>query len=104
MKKIIYSFLITALIAFTSCSDKKEKEHSDDEIDQMTSTEESPDVVVVNAVGGYGVEITSDDAKELIVFASDKTTANGYSGKVKGTVTSVCQNKGCWLKLDLGNG
>lgn len=104
MKKIIYSCLITTLIAFTACSDKKEKDHNNDEMDQMTGTEESADVVVVNAVGGYGVEITSEDAKDLIVFASDKTTANGYTGKVKGTVTSVCQNKGCWMKLDLGNG
>ncbi|MBP9188254.1 MAG: DUF4920 domain-containing protein [Chitinophagales bacterium] len=104
MKKIIYSFLITALIAFTACSDKKEKDHSEDEMDQMSGAEETEDILVVNGVGGYGVEINGDDAKDLMVFASDRTAANGYTGKVKGTVTSVCQNKGCWMKLDLGNG
>ncbi|MBK6732010.1 MAG: DUF4920 domain-containing protein [Bacteroidetes bacterium] len=73
-------------------------------MDQVGSTEESEDILVVNGVGGYGAEINGDDAKDLMVFASDRTAANGYTGKVKGTVTSVCQNKGCWMKLDLGNG
>ncbi|MBK7110454.1 MAG: hypothetical protein IPH61_15380 [Bacteroidetes bacterium] len=83
MKKLIYSFLITALIAFTACSDKKEKDHSEDEMDQMSGTEETEDILVVNGVGGYGVEINGDDAKDLMVFASDKTAANGYTGKGK---------------------
>lgn len=27
-----------------------------------------------------------------------------YEGKIQGKVTEVCQEKGCWMKIDQGNG
>lgn len=104
MKKVLYITMIAALGIFAACGDKKEKDDNADEMDQLTQTEETTDNVVVNAVGGYGKEITSDAAQNLVQFAADKATANGYNGKLTGTVESVCQNKGCWMKLDAGNG
>ena len=104
MKKIVFGLLFTSVLAISACSDKKDKDHGDDEMDQLTNSEQPADNVIVNTAGGYGVEITGDDAKDLVEFASDKSSANGYTGKVSGMVTSVCQNKGCWMKLDAGNG
>lgn len=104
MKKLLYSLIIISLIFTTACGEKNDKDHGEDEMDQLTTTEETTDNVVVNEVGGYGKEITAENAMDLKTFAADKSSANGYTGKVSGTVNSVCQNKGCWMKLDAGNG
>ncbi len=104
MKKLMIGFLITGFISITACSEKKEKKPTEDEMDQVGNTDGAENQLVVNGIGGYGAEITVDDAKDLMVFASDRASFNGYTGKVKGTVVDVCQNKGCWMKLDLGNG
>ncbi|MFN3939863.1 MAG: DUF4920 domain-containing protein [Chitinophagales bacterium] len=105
MKKVVYITMLAAIGIFAACGNKKDKDQSNDEMDQLTQSEEAgTDNLVVNAVGGYGKEITADAALDLVQFAKDKSTANGYTGKVSGKVESVCQNKGCWMKLDAGNG
>lgn len=35
---------------------------------------------------------------------SGKMNGNTYSGKISGKVVEVCQEKGCWMKLERGNG
>jgi hypothetical protein len=46
-------------------------------------------------------------AKKAITVAEleQKLAANPtYTGRVKGVVTSVCEKKGCWMKLQQANG
>ena len=49
--------------------------------------------------GTYGVITTAKDAIEVNALEEKLVTAEKYIGKVKGTVASVCEKKGCWMKL-----
>jgi hypothetical protein len=52
----------------------------------------------------YGDEITEENAvpaTQLVALMGDATEKEM---KIVGTIEEVCQKKGCWMKLDLGNG
>ena len=65
--------------------------------------EEHEELAVKNEAGGYGKVITADGATDIRNLVDDKTH-DTFSGKVKGTVTACCQNKGCWMRMDCGDG
>jgi hypothetical protein len=52
----------------------------------------------------YGGKITDPskayDVRRLPVLVNEGDTVKAI---VKGTVNSVCQKKGCWMKMDMGN-
>ena len=52
----------------------------------------------------YGAKITAADAVEVNILEEKLATAETFTGKVKGTVVSVCQEKGCWMKLEQTDG
>lgn len=47
----------------------------------------------------YGAGTTAAGALEVNLLEEKLTSAEKYIGKVKGTVISVCEKKGCWMKL-----
>lgn len=47
----------------------------------------------------YGAGTTEAGALEVNLLEEKLATAEKYTGKVKGTVVSVCEKKGCWMKL-----
>ena len=47
----------------------------------------------------YGAGTTAAGALEVNLLEEKLATAPKYTGKVKGTVISVCEKKGCWMKL-----
>lgn len=47
----------------------------------------------------YGVKIVNKGAIEVDVLEQKLETTNTFKGKFKGTVVSVCEKKGCWMKL-----
>ncbi len=47
----------------------------------------------------YGAKTTADGAIEVDILEEKLATSDKYTGKVKGTVVSVCEKKGCWMKL-----
>lgn len=51
----------------------------------------------------YGAGTTADGSIAVSELES-KVKDNKYEGKVKGKVTEVCQEKGCWMKVEKGNG
>ncbi|MEO8933445.1 MAG: DUF4920 domain-containing protein [Xanthomarina sp.] len=54
----------------------------------------------------FGDEILADQAIELVSMLEDfknMKVGDSVSTKLKGKVNSVCQAKGCWMKMDLGN-
>ena len=51
----------------------------------------------------YGSSTTKDDA--IHVDQVEKNIRNNkYEGKLTGKVVEVCQEKGCWMKLEKANG
>lgn len=52
----------------------------------------------------FGDTITEENAikgEELLTFMADKDSAEV---KVEAKIAEVCQKKGCWMDIDLGNG
>ena len=47
----------------------------------------------------YGKKSTAAGAIEVNTLEEKLAAADKYVGKVKGTVASVCEKKGCWMKL-----
>jgi len=47
----------------------------------------------------YGAGTTAVGALEVNLLEEKLVTAEKYVGKVKGTVTKVCEKKGCWMTL-----
>ncbi|MEQ1553219.1 MAG: DUF4920 domain-containing protein, partial [Ferruginibacter sp.] len=47
----------------------------------------------------YGAATTANGAIEVNLLEEKLITAETFTGKVKGTVATVCQQKGCWMTL-----
>ncbi|MXV14385.1 DUF4920 domain-containing protein [Hufsiella ginkgonis] len=52
----------------------------------------------------YGAEITAKGALPVARLTQKMGKADSLDAKVSGTVVDVCQKKGCFMTLDLGNG
>ncbi len=52
----------------------------------------------------YGAEINSDDAITVVELEKKLESKSEFTGSIKGKVVSVCQEKGCWMKLAKENG
>ena len=52
----------------------------------------------------YGEKTTADGAVPASSIASKMKGLDSLAVKVIGTATSVCQKKGCWLQVDIGEG
>lgn len=102
MKKLWIIVMLATTVSLSACGEKKDKPTEED-YDDLTQTEKV-EGVEVNEAGGYGKVISTDGAIELASLVADMEKADGFSGKVKGTVVASCQNKGCWMTLDGGDG
>ncbi|ULQ52254.1 DUF4920 domain-containing protein [Flavihumibacter fluvii] len=51
----------------------------------------------------YGAGTSNDGAISVNELAG-KMNTGAYTGKITGKVTEVCQEKGCWMKLEKANG
>jgi hypothetical protein len=82
MKKIFRSIFVIYFIAlsFAAFSQTKEK------------------------VSSYGDKINDKNAVDVKTLSKSLATKDSVSIKVKGKVIDVCQRKGCWMNVDLGNG
>lgn len=47
----------------------------------------------------YGTKTTAFNAVEVNILEEKLVGTPSFTGKVKGTVIEVCQEKGCWMKL-----
>ena len=52
----------------------------------------------------YGAKTTADGAIPASSIAEKMKGLDSLAVKVTGTVTDVCQKKGCWLMVDIGRG
>jgi len=51
----------------------------------------------------YGDTITEENAKEATQLASLMGDKGKMDVKITGKISDVCQRKGCWMDVDLGN-
>jgi hypothetical protein len=52
----------------------------------------------------YGEGTTNTDVKTPGDMQEQVAAGGAFTGKITGKVTEVCQEKGCWMKIDKGNG
>jgi hypothetical protein len=60
-----------------------------------------------NRIGGYGIEITKDNAVPLADIEKKMNASNATEMtnlKITGRVSDVCKMKGCWMQVNNGNG
>ncbi len=92
MKSIFFAFICVFML--NSC--KKE-----------TKTPEAPlEAVVETAYKSFGMSIIPDDAIAAKSMGEHYKTMNlgdSINSKMIAKVDEVCQAKGCWMKVDLGN-
>ena len=56
------------------------------------------------STGSFGEQIDNKRALAAKKLPKKLQNADSTNIKVKGKVTEVCQAKGCWMTIDLGNG
>ncbi|EMQ94531.1 MULTISPECIES: DUF4920 domain-containing protein [Xanthomarina] len=89
--------LLALTLAFVSC-----KNNTEQNTEQTVKTEEVKEI----AYASFGDKIEANDAIEAKLMADtykDLTVGDSISTKMVAKVDEVCQAKGCWMKLDLGN-
>ena len=52
----------------------------------------------------YGTGAVADGAIAVTTVDSKLKDSEKFNGRVKGKVVSVCQEKGCWMKIERENG
>ena len=52
----------------------------------------------------YGAKTTATNAVEVNILEEKLSADGSFTGKVKGTIISVCKEKGCWMKLEQTSG
>lgn len=94
MKKIFLGIAIS--IATISC-----KQEANVEAEKQTPSE----VVDASQYESFGAEISTEgviSADEMLAKYETMEVGDSVQIAFKGKVNSVCQAKGCWMKLDLG--
>ena len=91
MKNII---LIVGLAVFFSSCGNKSNENPAGETADSTKKE---------SASFFGEKISEDDAVEATSLTPQITGKDSMNVKLKGKIVEVCQKKGCWMKVDLGN-
>ena len=58
----------------------------------------------VTETGSFGKAITEENATPLSELSQKLNGLDSLQIKVQGKISDVCQKKGCWMDMDLGNG
>ena len=90
MKTITLSLLLSTMFLM-SCGNDPQNENSDKNNADST------------AVAIFGDTITESDAVALTELESKFKGQDSLAIKLVGKITDVCQKKGCWMMMDLGN-
>jgi len=93
MKYLILSVAVTFLAACGSHN----HEHANE------TTEASADTTATNA-GWFGEEFEITEAIAASEVAGLMNDSSNNEFVVEGTIEECCQKKGCWMKVDMGNG
>lgn len=100
MKKI--ALFVSALAMFSAC--KSNTNEGDAATENATDSTAVETEIEVSENHYFGDSITEDNAVnigQLLALMEGKDSVNL---KISGIATSSCQKKGCWMKMDMGNG
>jgi len=94
-KKILHLSIITTMLAFSACQESNK---------QASEKNEANPTAADSALTAYfGDKITEDGAVEASQLPGLMSGKDSLKIKVKGKIEEVCQKKGCWLDMKVGN-
>ena len=91
MKKVIY--LLSISLVFLACKAEKKETKNETKIE--------------TAFNSFGAEITDNNAlsaSDMMMKYAALKAGDSISAKDTSNINDVCSKKGCWMKLDLGDG
>lgn len=95
MKKALYTTFALAFLALGACNKTETK----------TETTTSETTTVATAGGkNYGEKITADGAMDAAELKTQMAGKDTLATKIKGEIVEVCQNKGCWVTINMPSG
>ncbi len=74
-----------------------------EEINETDAEEKSETFPEPDAVGKFGAEITAEGAIDGDEVIAQLTDMDSVRTKVRGTISSCCQAKGCWITMPLND-
>ena len=93
--KMRYMLMIVAVSFLAACGSHNH-EHAE-------GTAEATDTAATNA-GWYGEEFEMAEAISGVEMAKLMSDSSNNEFIVAGTIQECCQKKGCWMKVDMGDG
>lgn len=111
MKKNLLLFAAATLIFTTACDSKKVEETKETVEETAENTEEAMEeaaeeanLFADNPEGFYGKIIDEAGAKFIDEFAGEMEGKDSLKIKIRAVAADVCQNKGCWMKVENADG
>lgn len=86
--------ILAALVVLFSCEGNKNSQENENEIEETFSTIKS---------NFFGEEIDRENATDAIRFIADNQDKDSINIKISGKISSVCQMKGCWMTMNVGD-
>ena len=111
MKKFLFLFLLAGVLFACDTAKEENNDNSEtteaavngDEVTEEVAEEATEDFPDPDAVGSFGAEISAEGAisgDEVIAQLSEQ---DSMMVKVRGTISSCCQAKGCWMTMPLND-
>lgn len=97
-----FNILLVVILVFVGCKTDKNTDAEAETNANATNSE-----VVADKSAVFGKVITDENAKpatEMAAIFHTMAAADTIATKFSGKVLAVCPSKGCWMRLDLGNG
>jgi hypothetical protein len=101
MKKIFLSLAVITASLSACKNTTNQGEEKGDSIADSLQVENTESQMSVNY---FGDTISDEGAVATSELLAMVTGNDSIAVKVVGTVNSSCQKKGCWMKMDMGNG
>ncbi|QNR23384.1 DUF4920 domain-containing protein [Croceimicrobium hydrocarbonivorans] len=100
MKK--FAFFLSAVALLSACKNTTNEGDSETSASSDSTAVEASTEAIENHY--YGDTINEDDAVDVSQLLAMMNGNDSIDVKLSGTVNSSCQKKGCWMKMDMGDG
>lgn len=100
MKK--FTFFLAAIALLSACKSTTNDGDSETPASSDSTAVEASTETLENHY--FGDTISEDGAVEVSQLMAMMNGQDSITVKLAGTVNSSCQKKGCWMKMDMGNG
>ncbi|MDB4061221.1 DUF4920 domain-containing protein [Vicingaceae bacterium] len=110
MKKSVLFFAVGAMLFATACDTKKVEaeevveETTENTEEAMEAAAEESNQFANNPEGHFGKIIEAEGAKFVDEFTTLMDGKDSLNVKIQAVAADVCQNKGCWMKVETADG